>query len=370
MAKNAVTHTPQTAVPAHLQAFAEELGTNITERGTTPSLSYGGKVWTISLNGEKTKLVKRNEDGDEEPRQIMRVVILDFAKRRGRTYYEGSYDPDKVGAPICWSDDGLEPHASVAEPQCKTCAACPMSAKGSKVTDNGKAVKACSEHRMLAVVPAGQLDFTPLRLKLAITSDWDKQSPDMEASNWFAFSNYTDNLKVRGVAHTAMMVTKMKFDPTADYPKVMFSPDRYLDEEESATVLPLVKSAEVASLISGSWTPEGADGKVVAPPVKEKPKALPAKAAPVVAKAKPADDLDEDVPVDVKPVKAAAAPKVTAKKPVDDEEDEVIPVAKAAKIAKAVAADDDDEPPKKASAKTTAEVPDDVKDLLAEWGDD
>jgi hypothetical protein len=150
---------------------------------------------------QKTKLEKRDSDGEVVPVSVMKVVILDYAKRRGRTYYEGAYDPDKESAPICWSDDGITPDATVPdEVKTKTsfkCDTCPLAAKGSKVTDQGKAIAACSQHRMLAVVPANKLDFTPLRLKIAITSDWDKQSPDAEAQGWYAFSNYTDYLKAK-----------------------------------------------------------------------------------------------------------------------------------------------------------------------------
>jgi hypothetical protein len=117
-----------------------ETEANITDRVTVPSLSYEGKVWTIALNGEKTKLTKANEDGDSESISTMRVVVLDYAKRRGRVYYEGAYDPEKPGKPVCWSDDGVKPRDSVAEKQHATCDGCPMSIEGSKISDNGKSV--------------------------------------------------------------------------------------------------------------------------------------------------------------------------------------------------------------------------------------
>jgi hypothetical protein len=114
-----------------------------------------------------------------------------------------------------------------------TCANCPMAVKGSKVIPGtNKAVTACSQHRMLALVPdpaLGLKDIPPLRLKIAMTSDWDKQSPDQEQQGWFAFSNYVDWLVARNVKHTAALVTKMKFDPEAAYPKIFFSAERYLE---------------------------------------------------------------------------------------------------------------------------------------------
>lgn len=264
MADNALTTFQAGAVPAHVAAFLGDQEANTSLGGVTvPSLSPQGKVWTISLDGNKTRLEKRDSDGEIVPVGVMKVVILDFAKRRGRAYYEGSYDPEKESAPLCWSADGIEPNANAPQLQAKKCADCPKAVKGSKVTDQGKATAACSQHRMMALVPANKLDFTPLRLKIAITSDFDKQSPNAAANaqqGWFAFGQYLDYLKTSGVTHTAAVVTKMKFDSGATYPKILFAADRWLTPEELAIVQPLTKSEDVAQLLSDNWTPAGPDG--------------------------------------------------------------------------------------------------------------
>jgi len=265
MANEIAMFDPKAGVPAHIANFFGVEGSNIQDRATVPSLSPQGKMWTVSVNGDKTKLLKRDNDGEMVPVSVMRVVILDFAKRRGRAYYEGAYDPANESAPICWSDDGVAPDETVPAEIKSTktsfkCDTCPMAAKGSKVGDNGKALTACSQHRMLAVVPANKLDFEPLRLKIAITSDFDKQSPDAEAQGWFAFSNYMDYLKSRGVQHSAAIVTKMKFDPNATYPKIFFAADRWLEPAEIAQVAPLTKDEKVQKLLAGTYTPAGPDG--------------------------------------------------------------------------------------------------------------
>jgi hypothetical protein len=269
---------PQQNAPAHVANFFEAEGTNIAPRTTVPSLSPEGKTWTISLNGQKTKLQRRNTDGDLEPMPIMKVVVLDYGKQRGRAYYEGEYDPANVSAPVCWSDDGVAPDASLPGPFAAgtavepgssrkisaTCANCPMAVKGSKVIPGtNKAVTACAQHRMLAVTPdpaLGLKDIPPLRLKIAMTSDWDKQSPQQEQEGWLAFSNYVDWLVARNVKHTAALVTKMKFDPDAAYPKIFFSAERYLEANELAIVGPLSKADETKKLLGGTWTPAGVDG--------------------------------------------------------------------------------------------------------------
>lgn len=358
-------------VPAHIGSFFDE-SANIKERNTVPSLGYTGKVWAISVNGETTKLTKRTEDGDVEPVQIMQVVILDYNQKRGRTYYPGNYDPDKTSQPTCWSEDGITPHQSVKEKGAAKCSECPFAVKGSKVTDSGKATTACSQHRMVAVVPANKLDFTPLRLKLAITSDYDGQSPELEKEGWFAFSNYTDLLRTRGVKHTAALVTKMRFDPNVAYPKVLFSPFRWLNEQELATVVPLVKSDEVKQLLAGTYTPNGVDGE----PIDEAPAPDPMPAAPVAPAPAPA------APKAAPKAKAPAAPK-PAPKPapatvVDDDDQFSLELpgvsAPAAPVApRKTAAEMQAEMQAKeaaAPAPVSTEVPDDLAALLDEWGDD
>lgn len=361
-------------LPAHVGSFLDQ-NSNIIDLNKVPVLSYQGKVWATIVNGEKLQMMKRDADGEEVPMSVMRVIILAYGARRSRAYYEGSYDPDNISAPKCWSDDGVTPHADVPEKPAKTCASCQWSAKGSKISDNGKAVTACSQMRMLAVVPAAQPDFTPLRLKLAITSDYDAKSPEHAAKGWFAFSQFTDLLRSRGVKHTAALVVKMKFDGDAEYPKVLFSPDRWLTPEELATVGPLTTDADVLALLKTTYTPAPGEPVAVhdedeapaapAAPVaapKPAPKAKPAPAAPAAPAAKPAkakaapvaDDDDEDeVPVVVaKPAKAKAAPVAV----VDDDEDEA-PAPKA----KAKAAP---------AAAVSTDVPADLAGLLEDWGDE
>lgn len=343
------TFDPSKGVPAHIAAAFGDEG-NIESRQTVPSLTYEGKVWTVSINGEKTKMMRRNPDGDMEPVQVMKVIILDYAKRRGRTYYPGNYDPNKIAAPECWSDDGVAPHASVAEPKAKACQTCPMAAKGSKVVD-GKPMVACAQHRMLALVPAQKPDMEPLRLKIAITSDFDKQSPEATQQGWFAFSNYMDYLKAMNVNHSAQVVTKIKFDQNAQYPKLFFAAERYLEPNEVALVAPVTKSDTVKQLLSGTWSPNGVDGTKLAAPEPEPQPTLPPIGA---ASDDDAGDLvmvsdDEVVVIPAAQTEVLAAePKPAKTKP-----------AKAEPVVEATA-----------TVTVTGALPEGLSDLLEEWGDD
>lgn len=342
-------------VPAHIASFVDETETNLIERNRIPTLNYAGKVWSISLpDGSRTNLTRRNEDGDSEPVQTLRVVVMDYAKHRGRAYYEGAYDPEKVSVPTCWSDDGDKPSAQVAEPRSAACRTCPLSAKGSKITEAGKPVTACSQHRHVVVLPlVGNMTLPPLRLKLAITSLFDKQSPDLEREGWRAFENYVDFLRGNGAKHTATIVTKMKFDPSANYPKVIFSAERWLEPHEMEIVKARMADGSVEALLA-------VDEPAAAPAL---PAGSPAVATVAVEEAdtSPAEPEPEAPKPAAKPAKATSKSKPTPK-PDPAEAEEQIEMSFDAPAAEAPA-------PKAAAAVESTEVPKELADLLAEWDD-
>jgi hypothetical protein len=243
-------------LPAYLAEVQDELGTNIPDRQTVPSLSYEGKMWSIVKDGNKTKLQVPNADGDIVPVPIMRAVILNFNADRGRAYYPGTYNPAASAAPTCWSADGKAPDASVREKQSALCAACPQSVKGSKIME-GREMVACSSHRMIAIAPSFDLTSDPLRLKIAVTSDYDKEIVE---HGWFAFRQYVDYLKSRGVTNTALVVTKMKFDPNPAYPKILFALDRVLTQSEVAQVKQALANPKIAELLNEKWSAAGSAG--------------------------------------------------------------------------------------------------------------
>lgn len=244
------------ALPAYLADAMGGMGSNIPDRNTVPSLSYEGKTWQIIKDGNRTKLQAANADGDVVPIPVMRVTILNFNGDRGRAFYEGVYNPAASSAPKCWSADGKAPDPSVKEKMNAVCTTCPMSVKGSKVQD-GKEMVACSSHRMIAVAPAFELTADPLRLKIAVTSDYDKEIVE---HGWFAFRQYVDYLKSRGIVHTALCITKIKFDVTAQFPKLLFALDRLLTQDEVAQIQTSLKNPKIAELLSERWTAGGSAG--------------------------------------------------------------------------------------------------------------
>ena len=344
-------------VPAHISTFLDETETNLIERSRIPTLNYAGKVWSISLpDGSRTNLEKRNDDGDLEPVQTLRVVVMDYAKHRGRAYYEGAFDPERTAMPDCWSDDGEKPSDQVEKPQSASCRNCPLSVKGSKITEAGKSVTACSQHRNVVVLPTiSNMALPPLRLKLAITSLFDKQSPELEKQGWRAFENYVDYLRGNGAKHTATIVTKMRFDPNVNYPKVIFSPERWLEPNEMEVVKARMEDGSVEALLatdvatSTPTLPPGSPAVESAEVEPEVPKLAPKPAKPA-AKAKPKPEP-----------KPEPAPAVIE----DDDEEQVemaleVPAAKPAQEKPKVEA---------APAAESTEVPKELQDLLSEWDD-
>lgn len=319
-------------MPAHIKAFVET-NSNIVERQTVNSLNYGGKQFSITIGGKKTNMMRKGESGELEPISILPIVILGYNPRRGRNFYIKGYDEKKPTAPDCFSEDGVTPSTDAKLKQHATCKGCPKSIKGSKVSEDGTdAAVACGEHRMLACVPSKKMDMTPLRLKIAITSDWDTRSPQEEAQGWYSFSKYTDFLNNIGVSHTAAVVTLVKMDPNSKYAKLFFKVQGYIGDQETLDFLAaLSKSDKVNDLLNGSFGPNSDSGKTeegggeppgaTKPETKpEPPKEDPAKAAAEAARL--AARAQAQQAAKAAAVKAAEAAKVAA--------DEAAKLAKAA----------------------------------------
>jgi hypothetical protein len=301
----------QAAVPAHIQAaFGEQ--SNIPEKQTIPQLSFRGKVWRIVINNEETPLMRKDPDsGESIPASVIPLVILDFTKARSRAYYEGAYEEGKKAAPRCRSQDGKVPDADVKEKMAPTCASCPMSVKGSKV-DGDKQLVACTTFKNLAVVPGTQIDkFPPLRLRLAQTSIWDKENAENEAQGWYAFDQFVDFIRGRGVQHTGQILVKAKFDTRVAHPKLLFKADAWLDEGKVMQVKKVLESklAEIQKALSIN---EEVNHEPAAPATPTAPAHEAKAAVQAPAAAAPATPKKNPVGRPPNPPKAVAAPKPPA----------------------------------------------------------
>jgi hypothetical protein len=307
------------------------------------------------LGGDETVLTKKDQEtGESMPMQTVQVVVLNLNQKRSRVFYTGGFVEGKNASPSCWSTNGEAPDSDVGTPCAKTCASCPNSVKGSKITEAGHEVTACSPVKRLAVLPINRLDMEPLLLKVPQTSIWDKNNPEAEARGCYAWDQYADYLRQRGVKHTAAILTRIRFDPNVAYPKLLFSAVRWLDAEETAMVVPLVNTEAVQKLLAGKISEGGEVAEAAtetaapeqAPVAPTPPPPPPPPAGPVVS---PGGWDDDDAPAVAQPRPVAPpppAPKPTPPKP---------------RAAKPVAPPPPDAP--------VSEATTDIAKLAAQWDD-
>jgi len=257
--------------------------------GTTRRISFRGGKFRRIVNGEQMDVSHDNE---------MNIIILDAATL-SRTFYEGSYDPDNITSPSCWSPDASSPDESIEEPQSNNCQTCPQNVKGSGQGDT----RACRYGQRLAIAIEGDLE-TVYQISLAATSIFgDKVGDNMPMQAYAKFLN-AHNAPAIGI------VTKMAFDDNSDVPKLFFSAVRPLDEEELEAAIALKDTPEVekAVTLTVAQTDHVEGAKEEAPakkaPVKKAPVKKAAKKKAAKKKAAPAKVNEVDEPTVKQPAKA------------------------------------------------------------------
>lgn len=353
-------------LPAHLRrgsetarAVSSELAGGVT--AGFPIISYRGKVWRIRKAGEEVAYVDRNGD----PIQSIEVVLVKSNKMPSKTYYKGKYKEGDQSPPTCWSSDGVKPDAGVKEPQHNACATCPRNAWGSRITEDGKKGRECSDVRRMAVVFADEL-----RRKGTDSHLFLMRVPPASLN---PLKDYAEKvLGPAGVEYFAV-ATRLGFDSQASHPKLTFrvatedDAPRFLSEEEYEAVLKLRDSEEAHRILSESaelseaGTTGGDEG--TAPAAEGSPAPASAPKAAAKPKARPVDE--EDVEVEQTP--RAAAPAAASNDEDEEEETAPPPPPKAKKKATkppAPAADDDDEVPARPAAAAPAAAKGGFDDLL------
>jgi len=179
--------------------------------GTTRRISLRGSKFREMVNGEQMKVSKSDH---------MNMIVIDSAPV-ARTFYEGTYDPDNITAPVCWSADTDAPDADATKPQATRCADCPQNIKGS---GQGQ-TRACRYSQRLAVCIEGDIE-TVYQLQLAATSIFGEAK-----ENQMPMQGYARFLKAHNMPSIGV-VTEMRFDEDADVPKLFFKAVRPLEETE------------------------------------------------------------------------------------------------------------------------------------------
>lgn len=214
---------PKINLPAelmqHFQSFVGEDDLNAGVSAGFPVMSIRGAKWRIVEGGEEHP-VYLPDSKDLAP--FVKVVLLRANANISKTFYAGQYVEGSDIAPDCYSNDGVAPAPDSTNPQCASCAACPQNVWGSKISPSGSKIKACADVRRMAILPAEDLGYSPILLRVPGASLGD-------------LAQYGKALKQRGIPYAAV-VTKLSFDPDAAFPKIMFQFERVLTQEEMATV--------------------------------------------------------------------------------------------------------------------------------------
>jgi hypothetical protein len=273
----------------------DELGAGVSSSYAV--MGYRGKVWAIKHAGKETPLMRDDGDG---PRGSIEVVILKSAAAVSKIFYKGGYVDGANQAPDCWSSNGQTPDSSAQNKQHPTCAACPMNAWGSRVTESGKQGKACADSRRLAIVPvndiANELMDGPMLLRVPAAS-----LKDLKA--------YGDTLNSYGYPYYAV-ATRISFDPKEPYPKFVFGAIRPLTDAEAKQVLTVRNDHRVAQLLNESVDLSQPQQEApAAPAIFEQPAAAPVQVAtPPAAPKAVAKKKAEPAPAPI----VAPAPEVTS----------------------------------------------------------
>ncbi len=275
-------------VPAYLaarvgqpSALAQSIAGGIGGGESFPRISIKGSRFRIVEGGNETVLDSTTLD----------VVIVGANPRLSKTWYAKTWTPDsEPSSPDCFSLNGVSPDASSTDPQNDLCASCPQNAWGSKITPQGKQVKACADQKRLAVVAADDptgpvylLQVTPAALK------------DLNA--------YQKELSVRGIA-PEIVRTRVGFDTDASFPKIKFGFGGFLEEDTINAVDKLFGSQEVLEI-----TGELASAPVAVPQVAAAAPVAPKPAPVAAAPAAPAPAAEEQPAA---PKRGFGAPKAAA----------------------------------------------------------
>jgi len=152
-------------------------------------------------------------------------------------YVEGSVDK-----PTCYSNDGVAPEADAQLPQAKKCATCVHNQWGSKVSEAGKKLKACSDSRRLAVA--------------TVDTPTDPMLLRVPAASMKNLEEYGKMLAARGLPPQAV-VTKVGFDYNVAYPALTFKPVGLIGDPATLSEIKRMREEDIVLQIVGLTPTEG-----------------------------------------------------------------------------------------------------------------
>ena len=195
----------------------------------------------ISIRGKRFREIVDNEELRVSKSDSINVVVVNAAPL-SRTYYVGTYDPDKPMAPFCWSEDTYVPAQGVPEDQRQSarCIDCTNNIRGAGLGGG----RACRFQQRLAVVEERNLStFYQLQVPANSIFGGEINNTCMSLQTYAKFlsKNNTPSIAV---------VTKISFDVDDPYPKLCFHPSRPLEDDELEEVGCMVNHDDTLKAIS------------------------------------------------------------------------------------------------------------------------
>lgn len=270
MSTTAVVVPSNIQLPAHLQradvvaqiAAANAAAAGGVRAGGFPSISLKANKFSIRDGGDTTALMNPPAAPGQPalPMMCLEIVVVDANPALSHTFFEGEYVEGENQEPACRSANGVTPDTDAPKPQSAACATCPQYQWGSAVSKlTGKEIRACTDSKQLAILPAGDLAFKMLGLQIGPGS----------LTNW---GKYVSALSGRGYG-VSTLVTNVTFDQTKTG-VLEFSFNRFLTEDEFNKVNERKQGSDVNVIVAQSRT--------IATPA-----ALPAPAAQAAVAAQP-----------------------------------------------------------------------------------
>jgi hypothetical protein len=274
--------------------------------------SLAGGIKRISIKGGTFRYIVGGQEIAKVDERYLDIVMVNAAPHVSRTWYAKDYDKDaKAEAPDCWSQDGTKPDPKAKNPQAATCLACPKNVKGSGKGDS----RACRFNQRLAVVLANDIQGEVLQIQLPATSLFGEGSKEAGAT----LQGYYKALSARGI-DPAALVTRMRFDTDVESPKLGFTAQGWLTQDQYNAAVEQGKSEAAQRAIT--MTVFEADGVDAGEEIPLPSGAPPKMAAPAPAPApapKPAAKTVAKAAVPTPAPTPAPAPSPAPAEPVADE---------------------------------------------------
>lgn len=220
---------------------------NLVVAGGFPVISIRGKAFHIVRGGDE-ELITKDVDGEAMPAPYIDIVVVHANPNVSKIYYEKEYKEGDDAAPTCYSVNGDRPEPDSESPQAKNCATCKHNVWGSRMTDDGRKAKACSDARRVAVAAPDAID-DPMLLRVPPTS-------------LKGLGEYQQKLSKHGVA-IQEVVTRLKFDPTLAHPMLLFKPQGFIDDPVALDAIEQGMGTALVQQIIGAMPTEAQEQKAL-----------------------------------------------------------------------------------------------------------